>query len=139
MMTRKGLVAKKGSFPLQKDDERGSRRQKNEFPAKKRRREKVSSPKKGVSRAKVTTRKGLVAKKMSFQPKKDDENGFRRQKRGFPGSKRRRERISSPKKGVSRAKVTTRKDLVAKKWGFPCKNDDEKRSRRQKMGFPVQK
>ncbi|MED4852928.1 hypothetical protein P9386_14020 [Caldifermentibacillus hisashii] len=35
--------------------------------------------------------------------------------------------------------MTTRKGLVAKKWGFPCKNDDEKGPRRQKMGFPVQK
>ncbi|WP_227139695.1 hypothetical protein [Caldibacillus sp. 210928-DFI.2.22] len=45
---------------------------------------------------------------MSFQPKKDDENGFRRQKNEFPGSKRRRDkkRISCPKlvirKNVSR-------------------------------------
>ncbi len=29
---------------------------------------------------KKTTRTDLVAKKVSFQPKKDDENGFRRQK-----------------------------------------------------------
>ncbi|MGG3688103.1 hypothetical protein, partial [Caldifermentibacillus hisashii] len=35
--------------------------------------------------------------------------------------------------------MTTRKGLVAKKWGFPGKSDDEKGSRRQKMGFPVQK
>jgi len=86
------------NFPAQKDDERGSRRQKNEFPAKKRRRERVSSPKMSVSRLKKTTRTGFVAKKMSFQPKKDDENGFRRQKNEFPAKKRRRERVSSPKK-----------------------------------------
>ncbi|MGG3688102.1 hypothetical protein [Caldifermentibacillus hisashii] len=30
--------------------------------------------------------------------------------------------------------MTTRRDLVAKKWGFPCKNDDERGSRRQKNG-----
>jgi len=46
MMMRTGFVAKNECFPAQKDDERGSRRQKNEFPAKKRRRERVSSPKK---------------------------------------------------------------------------------------------
>ncbi|WP_368993615.1 hypothetical protein NSQ45_01440 [Caldifermentibacillus hisashii] len=98
MMTRTGFVAKKRSFPSKKDDERGSRRQKSEFPAKKRRRERVSSPKISVSRLKKTTREDLVARKMSFQPKKDDENGFRRQKNEFPGSKRRRERVSSPEK-----------------------------------------
>ncbi|PAC35287.1 hypothetical protein CEJ87_10505 [Caldifermentibacillus hisashii] len=62
-----------------------------------------------VSRLKKTTREDLVARKMSFQPKKDDENGFRRQKRAFPGSKRRRERVSSP----------------PKKRSFPSKKDDE--------------
>ncbi|WP_270577655.1 hypothetical protein [Caldibacillus thermoamylovorans] len=87
----------------------------------------------------MMTRKGLVAKKGSFLAQNDDEKGSRRQKREFSASKRRRERVSSPKNGVSRAKVMTRKDLVAKKGSFPCKNDDEKRSRRQKRGFPVQK
>ncbi|KIO65714.1 hypothetical protein B4065_2479 [Caldibacillus thermoamylovorans] len=46
----------------------------------------------------MPTRKDFVAKKVSFQPKKDDENGFRRQKNEFPAKKRRRERVSSPKK-----------------------------------------
>ncbi|AWI11039.1 hypothetical protein CQJ30_01865 [Caldibacillus thermoamylovorans] len=86
------------NFPAQKDDENGFRRQKNEFPAKKRRRERVSSPKMSVSRLKKTTRKDLVAKKMNFPAQKDDENGSRRQKNEFPAKKRRRERVSSPKK-----------------------------------------
>ncbi|WP_270578501.1 hypothetical protein [Caldibacillus thermoamylovorans] len=47
-------------------------------------------------------RTGLVARKMSFRPKKDDENGSRRQKSEFPAKKRRRERVSSPKMSVSR-------------------------------------
>ncbi|WP_270578315.1 hypothetical protein [Caldibacillus thermoamylovorans] len=87
----------------------------------------------------MTTRKGFVAKKWSFRPKNDDEKRFRRQKMEFPAQKRRRERASSPKNGVSRPKLTTRSDLVAKKWHFPAKNDDEKGSRRQKMAFPAQK
>ncbi|WP_270577656.1 hypothetical protein [Caldibacillus thermoamylovorans] len=82
---------------------------------------------------------GFVAKNRWISGKISDEKGLRRQKREFSASKRRRERVSSPKNGVSRAKVMTRKDLVAKKGSFPCKNDDEKRSRRQKMGFPGQK
>ncbi|WP_346216834.1 hypothetical protein NSQ14_02825 [Caldifermentibacillus hisashii] len=127
------------SFQPKKDDENGSRRQKMGFPVQKRRREGTSSPKNGVSRAKVTTRKGLVAKKWGFPGKSDDEKGSRRQKREFSASKRRRERISSPKNGVSRAKVTTRKGLVAKKWGFPGKSDDEKGSRRQKREFSASK
>ncbi|MEN0658626.1 hypothetical protein NST11_04340 [Caldifermentibacillus hisashii] len=48
MVTRKSLVAKKGSFLPKNDDENRSRRQK-----------------KGVSRLKTTTRKSLVAKKSS--------------------------------------------------------------------------
>ncbi|MED4853668.1 hypothetical protein P9386_17830 [Caldifermentibacillus hisashii] len=78
----------------------------------------------------MTTRKGLVAKKGSFPRKNDDEKWFRRQKKEFRASKRRRERVSSPKKGVSCPKMTTRTGLVAKKRSFPRKNDDEKRSRR---------
>ncbi|MEK6455659.1 hypothetical protein [Caldifermentibacillus hisashii] len=35
--------------------------------------------------------------------------------------------------------MTTRKGVVAKKWRFPHKNDDEKESRRQKVEFSVQK
>ncbi|MEK6455616.1 hypothetical protein [Caldifermentibacillus hisashii] len=73
----------------------------------------------------MTTRKSLVTKKWSFRPKNDDEKESRRQKMDFPVQKRRRERVSSPKKEVSRAKVTTRSDLVAKKWSFPGKNSDD--------------
>ncbi|AWI11035.1 hypothetical protein CQJ30_01845 [Caldibacillus thermoamylovorans] len=72
---------------------------------------------------------------MSFQPKKDDENGSRRQKNEFPGSKRRRERVSSPKKEVFRVKKTTRTGLVAKKMNFPAQKDDENGFRRQKKKF----
>jgi hypothetical protein len=78
------------------------------------------------------TRRGLVAKKGSFPGKSDDEKGSRRQKREFPGSKRRRERVSSPKSGISWLKKTTRRDLVGKKGSFPGKSDDEKGSRQQK-------
>jgi hypothetical protein len=81
------LVAKIEHFPPQKGDENESRRQKMKFPAKKRRRERVSSPKKGVFRLKMTTRKGFVAKKMSFSPQSDDEKRSRRQKMKFLGSK----------------------------------------------------
>ncbi|NWN97940.1 MAG: hypothetical protein HLX45_10520 [Bacillus sp. (in: Bacteria)] len=83
----------------------------------------------------MTTRKGLVAKKWSFSPQKVDENGCRRQKKEFFTSKCRRERVSSPKKGVSRTKMVTRMGLVAKKWNFPHQNADEKGSRRQKVEF----
>ncbi|KIO65752.1 hypothetical protein B4064_2502 [Caldibacillus thermoamylovorans] len=47
--------------------------------------------------------------------------------------------ISSPKKEVSCAKVTTRSGLVTKKWSFLRKNDDEKGFHRQKVEFFVQK
>jgi len=83
MTTRTGLVAKKGSFPAQNGDEKGSRRQKIEFLTPKRRRERGSSPKKGVSRLKMTTRKDLVAKKWGCPAQKGDEKGFRRQKHNF--------------------------------------------------------
>ncbi|WP_269919906.1 hypothetical protein [Caldifermentibacillus hisashii] len=63
MMTRMDLVAKKRSFSAQNADENGCRRQKIEFPGQKCRRERVSSPKSGVSHAKKSTRRGLVAKK----------------------------------------------------------------------------
>ncbi|WP_161792834.1 hypothetical protein [Caldibacillus thermoamylovorans] len=46
MPTRKGVVAKKWSFPRKKVDENGSRRQKSDFSAPKCRREQISSPKK---------------------------------------------------------------------------------------------
>ncbi|MED4853733.1 hypothetical protein P9386_18170 [Caldifermentibacillus hisashii] len=78
----------------------------------------------------MTTRKSLVAKKGSILPKNDDENRSRRQKKEFRASKRRREMVSLPKKGVFRLKMTTRKSLVAKKGSFLPKSDDEKGSRR---------
>ncbi|WP_227130470.1 hypothetical protein, partial [Caldibacillus thermoamylovorans] len=43
-----------------------------------------------------------------------DENESRRQKMGFPASKWRREKVSSPKNKVSPAKMPTRTGLVAK-------------------------
>ncbi|WP_152618057.1 hypothetical protein [Caldibacillus thermoamylovorans] len=58
---------------------------------------------------------GFVAKNRWISGKISDEKGLRRQKREFSASKRRRERVSSPKKGVSRAKKTTRRGLVVKK------------------------
>ncbi len=79
------LVVKKWGFPLQNGDEKGSRRQKKEFPASKWRREWASSPKKGVFRLKMVTRKVLVVKKWGFPAQNGDENGLRRQKIGFPG------------------------------------------------------
>ncbi|MEL4028436.1 hypothetical protein NST89_07565 [Caldifermentibacillus hisashii] len=85
--TRTGLVAKKWSFPHQNADENGCRRQKVEFPTQKSRRERVSSLKNGVSRTKMPTKRGLVAKKWSFSPQNDDENGSRRQKSDFSAQK----------------------------------------------------
>ncbi len=134
-----GLVAKNERFSPQNGDEKGSRRQKMKFPAQKRRREMVSLPKKGVLHRKMTTRKGLVAKKRSFAPQNDDEKESRRQKKEFRASKRRREQVSSLKNEVSCPKMTTRTGLVAKKRSFLPKNDDEKWFRRQKKEFPAQK
>ncbi|MEN0664082.1 hypothetical protein [Caldifermentibacillus hisashii] len=87
----------------------------------------------------MVTRKVLVAQQKSFSPKSDDENGLRRQKREFSGSKWRREKVSSSKNGVSRLKMVTRMNLVVKKWGFPAENGDEKGSRRPKIKFRPQK
>ncbi|MEK0285189.1 hypothetical protein [Caldifermentibacillus hisashii] len=139
MVTRKVLVVKKWGFPAQNGDENGLRRQKIGFSGSKWRREKVSSPKKGVSHPKVTTRMGFVAKKESFPAQNGDEKRSRRQKMGFPGSKWRREWASSPKKGVFRLKMVTRKGLIVKKWSFAPQNGDEKRSRSQKMRFHASK
>ena len=122
MVTRKSLVAKKRSFLPKNDDEKWSRRQKKGFLGSKRRREMVSSPKKGVSRLKMTTRNGLVAKKRSFPRKNDDEKWPRRQKKEFPAQKRRREMASSPKNAISRLKMVTRFRLVVKNRNFPPKN-----------------
>ena len=113
--TRTGLVAKKVGSPSKSDDENGSRRQKVEVPVQKRRREWLSSPKNSIFGLKTTTRTSLVAKKWRFPHKNDDEKGCRRQKIAFSVSKRRRERVSSPKKEVFRLKKTTRKGIVAKK------------------------
>ncbi|MDL0421978.1 hypothetical protein QPM05_18265 [Caldibacillus thermoamylovorans] len=87
MATRFGFVVKIGHFSPQNGDEIQARRQKKEFLAQKRRRERVSSLKKGVSRAKTTTRKSLVAKNEQFSPQNGDEKESRRQKKEFLGSK----------------------------------------------------
>ncbi|WP_041903408.1 hypothetical protein [Caldibacillus thermoamylovorans] len=63
MVTRTGLVAKKLQFSLQKSDEIRARRQKIKFSTSKGRRDWVSSPQNGVSRLKMVTRSGFVAKK----------------------------------------------------------------------------
>jgi hypothetical protein len=82
---------------------------------------------------------GSRRQKGSFSPQKVDKKGCRRQKREFPAQKCRRQEVSSPKSGVFRLKMTTRTGVVAKKWSFPHKNADDKRSRRQKREFPAQK
>ncbi|MED3642945.1 hypothetical protein P5F75_05760 [Caldifermentibacillus hisashii] len=135
MVTRKGLVAQKRSFSPKSDDENGLRLQKREFSGSKWRREKVSSSKNGVSRLKMVTRMNLVVKKWSFSAENGDENGLRRQKREFSGSKWRREKVSSSKNGVSRLKMVTRMNLVVKKWGFPAQNGDENGLRHPKKKF----
>ncbi|WP_346206545.1 hypothetical protein NSS89_15850 [Caldifermentibacillus hisashii] len=83
----------------------------------------------------MVTRMNLVVKKWGFPAQNGDEKGFRRQKMEFLGSKWRREWASSPKKGVFRLKMVTRKGFVVKKWGFPAQNGDEKGFRRQKREF----
>ncbi|MED4852470.1 hypothetical protein P9386_11630 [Caldifermentibacillus hisashii] len=135
MPTRMDLVVKKEIFPPQNADENGSRRQKMDFSASKRRRERVSSLKNGFFRPKMPTRTGVVAKKWSFPRKKVDENGCRRQKVEFPTQKSRREGVSSPKNRVFRPKMMTRMDLVVKKVIFPPQNADENGCRRQKREF----
>ncbi|WP_269919307.1 hypothetical protein [Caldifermentibacillus hisashii] len=125
MATRKGLVAKKGSFPAQNDDEKESRRQKIEFSTPKRRREQGSSPKNEVSRLKMATRKGLVAKKGSFLAQSGDENRSRRQKSDFLNSKRRREQVSPTKIRLPHLKIAT-KMLSSTKNKIPSSSIDEK-------------
>ncbi|MED3643317.1 hypothetical protein P5F75_07795 [Caldifermentibacillus hisashii] len=93
MVTRMGLVAKKRHFSAQSGDEKRSRRQKKEFFTSKCRREWISSSKNRFFRLKKTTRTGIVAKKWSFPPQKDDENGSRHQKMEYFASKCRRERV----------------------------------------------
>ncbi|MEG6534421.1 hypothetical protein V6C20_12900 [Caldibacillus thermoamylovorans] len=87
----------------------------------------------------MTTRLGLVTKKWGFPPQNDDENESRRQKMKFLGSKWRREKGSSPKKGVSWLKVATRTGLAGKNPTSSTQNDDENKSRRQKSDFPALK
>ncbi|MCB7075206.1 hypothetical protein LIZ98_17860, partial [Caldibacillus sp. 210928-DFI.2.18] len=59
--------------------------------------------------------RGFVAKKVGSPSKSDDENGSRRQKVEVSGTKRRRERVSSPKSGDFRTEMTTIRGVVAKK------------------------
>ena len=138
-MTRFGLVVKIGRFRLQNSDENWFRRQNREFFGSKWWRDLLSSPKKGVFDFKTATRFGFVAKKKRFSPQNGDEIWFRRQNRAFLTTKRRREWISSPKNEAFCPKTTTKIGLVAKKWSFLSKNDDENWPRRQKMKLSVQK
>ncbi|WP_346207010.1 hypothetical protein NSS89_04305 [Caldifermentibacillus hisashii] len=62
----------------------------------------------------MATRSGFVAKKWCFSPQNGDEIRSRRQKMVFLASKWRRDRVSSPKNGVSRLKMVTRTGLVVK-------------------------
>jgi len=130
-VTRKGFVVKNEQFSPQNGDEKRSRRQKMEFSASKRRREKVSSSKKWVFSPKMVTRMSFVVKMEQFSAQSGDEKRSRRQKVKFSSKKRRRERVSSPKTSNFRLKVVTRKGLVAKIEHFPPQNGDEKGFRRQ--------
>jgi hypothetical protein len=87
----------------------------------------------------MATRIGFVAKIERFSLQNDDEIEFRRQNCGVFTSKWRRERVSSSKLCSFHFKMVTRLSLVAKKWSFSRKNDDEKESRRQKVAFPGSK
>ncbi len=95
----------------------------------------ISSPKNGVSRKKKTTRKSFVVKIERFSLQNDDEIEFRRQNCGVFTSKWRRERVSSPKNGLSRTKMTTRTSFVVKKLDFPPQIGDENRARRHNKAF----
>ncbi|MED4850358.1 hypothetical protein P9386_00505 [Caldifermentibacillus hisashii] len=114
MVTRSGLVAKKGSFPAQNDVEKGSRRQKMKFLGSKWRREKGSSPKTRLSDLKTATRTRLVAKKWGFSAQNGDEIRSRRQKHDFLTPKRRREQVSPAKIRLPQLKTTTRTGLAGK-------------------------
>ncbi|MEN0647981.1 hypothetical protein NSQ82_02815 [Caldifermentibacillus hisashii] len=139
MVTRTDLVAKNKRFSLKNGDEIGARRQKIEFPASKRRRKRVSSPKKSVSHRKMVTKTSLVVKNKLFSTKSGDENEAHRQKQAFLTEKWRREPGSSSKTSVSLPKVATKTCLVAKNKLFTPQNGDENRSRRQKHAFPTEK
>ncbi|WP_161792953.1 hypothetical protein, partial [Caldibacillus thermoamylovorans] len=78
-------------FSLQNGDEIGFRRQNRAFFTSKRRRVRVSSPQNGVSRLKMATRSGFVAKTEHFPLQNGDENRARRQKIKFSTSKGRRD------------------------------------------------
>ncbi|MED4852319.1 hypothetical protein P9386_10860 [Caldifermentibacillus hisashii] len=79
----------------------------------------------------MVTRLGFVAKIKLFSTQNDDEKGSRRQNRGFPDQKRRRDWVSSPKTSISHPKVATRTSLVVKIEAFSNKNGDENGARRQ--------
>jgi hypothetical protein len=85
----------------------------------------------------MVKRISLVVEKERFRPQKGDENESRRQKMEYFGSKWRREKVSSPKNGVSRHKKVTRTSLVVKIRCFSAQNGDENKSRRQKIKFPA--
>jgi hypothetical protein len=118
MVTRMSFVAKKSSFRASKRRREVVSSLKRAISGSKWWRERVSPPKNGVFRPKMVTRKGLVVKKVSFQPQNGDENEFRRQNGAIFGSKWWRERVSSPKTSNFRLKVVTRKGLVAKNGQF---------------------
>jgi hypothetical protein len=87
MPTRKGLVAKKLNYSVQNVDENGPRRQKGAVLGSKCRRERVSSSKRCGSRLKISTRTGLVVKKLNYSAQNADEKRSRRQKVELLGSK----------------------------------------------------
>ncbi|MCB5935739.1 hypothetical protein LI012_07795 [Caldibacillus thermoamylovorans] len=87
----------------------------------------------------MATKTRLVAKNKRFSLKNGDENGARRQKIEFPASKRRRKRVSSPKKSVSHRKMVTKTSLVVKNKLFSTKSGDENEAHRQKQAFLTQK
>jgi hypothetical protein len=87
----------------------------------------------------VATKTRLIVKNKLFSLKNGDEIESRRQKQAFLNQKWRRKRGLSPKKSVSRLKMVTRTDLVAKNMLFPPKNGDEYRSRRQKWSYLTEK
>jgi hypothetical protein len=139
MVTRLGFVAKIEYFSPQNGDEIGFRRQNWAFPASKRRRERVSSSKLGVSCLKTATRIRFVVEIGRFLPQNGDENRPRRQKTAFLSSNWRREYVSSSKLGVFYLKLVTRFGLVVKKQHFSPQIGDENTFRRQNWAFPASK
>jgi len=139
MVTRMSFVAKKSSFRASKRRREVVSSLKRAISGSKWWRERVSPPKTSNFRLKVVTRKGLVVKKVSFQPQNGDENEFRRQNGAIFGSKWWREKVSSSKKWVFSPKMVTRMSFVAKMEQFSAQSGDEKRSRRQKSEFSAPK